>query len=197
MHAATAASVFDVEIEDVTADQRRMAKAVNFGIMYGQGAFGLAQQLGISRTEGKEIIDAYFEKFTGIKGYIDDTTALVHDQGYVKTLNGRRRLFPNINANNRGLQAASERAAINMPIQGTAADMMKLAMIRVHDRMRSEGVESLLMLQVHDELLCEVPPAEVDLMTELLTTEMVNALPLDGVPVVVDTGIGDSWYEAH
>ncbi len=197
IHAATAASVFDVPLDEVTSDQRRMAKAVNFGIMYGQGAFGLAQQLGISRTEGKEIIDAYFEKFPGIKKYIDDTITLVHDQGYVKTLNGRRRLFPNINANNRGLQAASERAAINMPIQGTAADMMKVAMIRVHERMRAEGLESLLMLQVHDELLCEVPPGEVDQMTALLREEMTNALPLEGVPIVVDTGMGDSWYEAH
>lgn len=197
VHKATAATLFDVPLTDVTSDQRRIAKTVNFGIMYGQGAFGLAQILGISRTEGQQIIANYFEKYPGIKKYIDDTIASTRDRGYATTLRGRRRYFPLISGNNRGLQAAAERAAINMPIQGTAADMMKLAMINVHRRMEREGVTSLMMLQVHDELLFEVPTSELEQMKTLVREEMEQALPLDGVPVLVDVGHGASWYEAH
>jgi DNA polymerase-1 len=197
VHKATAATLFDVPLTDVTSDQRRIAKTVNFGIMYGQGAFGLAQILGISRTEGQQIIANYFEKYPGIKKYIDDTIASTRDRGYATTLRGRRRYFPLISGNNRGLQAAAERAAINMPIQGTAADMMKLAMINVHRRMEREGVASLMMLQVHDELLFEVPTSELEQMKTLVREEMEQALPLDGVPVLVDVGHGASWYEAH
>ncbi len=197
IHAATAANLFGKPLSEVTTDQRRIAKTVNFGIMYGQGAFGLSQQLQISRTEAQEIITQYFEKYPGIKRYIDETIAETRQRGFATTLSGRRRLFPTINANNRGLQAAAERAAINMPIQGTAADMIKLAMIRVHDRMLREQVQSLLVLQVHDELLCEVPEAEVGTMTAILKEEMEAALPLRDVPVVVETGVGNSWNEAH
>lgn len=197
VHKATAATLFDTPLAEVTSDQRRIAKTVNFGIMYGQGAFGLAQTLGLSRTESQQIIANYFEKYPGIKKYIDDTIATTRDRGYATTLLGRRRYFPLINGNNRGLQAAAERAAINSPIQGTAADMMKVAMINVHRRMQEERVQSIMMLQVHDELLFEVPTSELDVMIDLARTEMVNAFPLEGVPIVVDVGHGASWYEAH
>lgn len=197
IHSATAAILYDVPIGAVTSDHRRTAKTVNFGIMYGLGAFGLAQRLGISRTEGQAIIDNYFAKYAGIKRYIDDTIASTREKGYASTLMGRRRYFPTINSSNRGLRTAAERASINMPIQGTAADMMKLAMIRVHDRMKDEGLRSLLMLQVHDELVFEAYRDELDVLRVLVKEEMEAALPLDGVPIVVETGEGASWYEAH
>lgn len=197
VHAATAAILHDVAIEDVTSDQRRVAKTVNFGIMYGLGAFGLAQRLGISRTEGQQIIENYFAKYPGIKTYIDTTIESTRERGYASTLLGRRRYFPLINASNRGLRTAAERAAINMPIQGTAADMMKLAMIRVHGRMQRENSKAIMMLQVHDELLFEVATDEAQALREMVKTEMEQALPLEGVPVIVETGQGASWYEAH
>lgn len=197
IHAATAAILFDTSIESVTSDQRRVAKTVNFGIMYGQGAFGLAQGLGIPRNEAQKIIENYFEKYAGIKNYIDETVATTRERGYASTILGRRRYFPTINASNRGLRTAAERAAINMPIQGTAADMMKLAMIRVHKRMKSEGFQALMMLQVHDELVFESPENEVDALSTLAKEEMEAALPLELVPVIVETGNGASWYEAH
>jgi DNA polymerase-1 len=197
IHAATAAILHDVEIKDVTTEQRRIAKTVNFGIMYGLGAFGLAQRLGISRTEGQTIIENYFAKYPGIKQYIDSTIESTRERGYASTLLGRRRYFPLINAANRGLRTAAERAAINMPIQGTAADMMKLAMVRVHSRMQAEDSSAIMMLQVHDELLFEVAETDAPYLREMVKTEMEQALPLEGVPVVVETGVGSSWYEAH
>jgi DNA polymerase-1 len=197
VHAATAAVLFDIDRADVTSEQRRIAKTVNFGIMYGQGAFGLAGQLGIARGEAQDIINNYFEKYAGIKRYIDETIASTRDRGYATTVLGRRRYFPTIMSNNRGLRTAAERAAINMPIQGTAADMMKIAMVRVHDRMRNEGCRSILMLQVHDELVFECPADEVEQISTIAREEMQQALPLEGVPIVVETGTGGSWYEAH
>ncbi|MBU3741616.1 MAG: DNA polymerase I [Candidatus Kapabacteria bacterium] len=196
VHAATAAQLFDTPIEHVTADQRRVAKTVNFGIMYGQGAHGLSQQLGISRTEAQQIIASYFEKYAGIKRYIDSTVESTRSKGYATTLLGRRRYFPLIESDNRGLRTAAERAAVNMPIQGTAADMMKLAMIRVHAEMQRHKMRSLLMLQVHDELVLEAFNDEVDDLRALVVEEMQNALPLDGVPVLVESGVGPSWYHA-
>lgn len=197
VHAATAAGLFGVEIADVTPDQRRIAKTVNFGIMYGQGAFGLSQQLGISRTEAQSIIDSYFAAYGGIKQFIDSTVETTRSRGYATTMLGRRRYFHTINSNNRALRTAAERAAVNTPIQGTAADMIKIAMIRVHERMQREGMRSLLMLQVHDELVFEARNDELDALTTLVRQEMEQALPLDGVPVVVDTGHGPTWYHAH
>lgn len=197
IHAATAAILHDVDIADVTSEQRRIAKTVNFGIMYGLGAFGLAQRLGISRTDGQQIIENYFAKYPGIKEYIDTTIATTRERGYASTLLGRRRYFPLINASNRGLRTAAERAAINMPIQGTAADMMKLAMIRVHQRMQHESSAAIMMLQVHDELLFEVAESDASALREMVKYEMEQALPLEGVPVIVETGQGASWYEAH
>jgi DNA polymerase-1 len=197
IHAATAAILHDVDLVDVTSEQRRIAKTVNFGIMYGLGAFGLAQRLGISRTDGQQIIENYFAKYPGIKEYIDSTIATTRERGYASTLLGRRRYFPLINASNRGLRTAAERAAINMPIQGTAADMMKLAMIRVHQRMQHESSAAIMMLQVHDELLFEVSESDASALREMVKYEMEQALPLEGVPVIVETGQGASWYEAH
>lgn len=197
IHSATAAILHDVSLGDVTAEQRRVAKTVNFGIMYGLGAFGLAQRLGVPRSEGQKIIESYFEKYPGIKRYMDDTIASTRERGYAATILGRRRYFPMINAANRGLRTAAERAAINMPIQGTAADMMKLAMIRVHHRMQTDGYASMMLLQVHDELVFEAPESEVDALCSMVKHEMEHALPLDGVPVIVESGTGPSWYDAH
>lgn len=197
IHSATAAILHDVPISEVTSDQRRVAKTVNFGIMYGLGAFGLAQRLGIPRTEGQKIIESYFEKYPGIKRYMDETIESTRERGYASTILGRRRYFPMINAANRGLRTAAERAAINMPIQGTAADMMKLAMIRVHNRMQTDGFTAMMLLQVHDELVFEAPESEVESLSTMVKREMEQALPLNGVPVVVESGSGPSWYEAH
>lgn len=197
IHKATAAILFDVPIHEVTTEQRRVAKTTNFGIMYGQGAFGLAQRLGISRTEGQTIIANYFEKYPGIREFINTTIATTRDRGYTQTLRNRRRYFPLINSNNKALQAAAERACINTPIQGSAADMMKLAMINTYRRMQREGFKALMMLQVHDELLFEVPTAELETLRALVVEEMENAMPLNNVPVLVETGHGASWYEAH
>jgi DNA polymerase-1 len=197
IHAATAAVMNDVAIDQVTTEQRRAAKAINFGIMYGLGAFGLSQRLGISRTEGQAIIDNYFLKYPGIKAYMDSTIEQTRERGYAATLMGRRRYFPMITSNNRNLRTQAERAAINMPIQGTAADMMKLAMLRVHAEMRERGLRSLMMLQVHDELVFEAFPDEIDALQELVVRNMVEALPLRDVPVVVESGRGSTWFDAH
>ncbi len=197
IHAATASVLFDKSLEQVDANMRRVAKTVNFGIMYGLGAFGLAQRLGISRTEGKQIITNYFEKYPGIKNYIDKTIKFVEGYGYAETLLGRRRYFKNINSKNRNLKTADERAAINLPIQGTAADMMKIAMINTDREIRRRGFKSLMLLQVHDELVFEALKSEIESLTELVVNEMQNALSLGDIPVVVDTGTGTNWLEAH
>ena len=197
IHAATAAALFGTSIEDVDANQRRIAKTVNFGIMYGQGSFGLARQLGISRTEAKEIIDQYFLRYPHIKLYIDQTIETAKKQGYVETLLGRRRYFPALESNNQSIRQGAERAAINMPIQGTAADMMKIAMINVHARMKKEGLKSLMILQIHDELVFDAIMDELEVLRALVKEEMESALPLGNVPVLVETGIGKNWEEAH
>lgn len=197
IHAATAAALFGISLEDVDSDKRRIAKTVNFGIMYGQGSFGLAKQLGISRTEAKEIIDHYFLRYPNIKLYIDQTIEKAKKQGYVETLLGRRRYFPSLESNNQAIRQGAERAAINMPIQGTAADMMKLAMINVHGRMKKEQLKSLMILQIHDELVFDAINDEVDYLRTLVKEEMESAMPLGEVPILVETGIGNNWEEAH
>ena len=197
IHAATAAALFGISLEDVDSDKRRIAKTVNFGIMYGQGSFGLAKQLGISRTEAKEIIDHYFLRYPNIKFYIDQTIEKAKKQGYVETLLGRRRYFPSLESNNQAIRQGAERAAINMPIQGTAADMMKLAMINVHGRMKKEQLKSLMILQIHDELVFDAIKDEVDYLRTLVKEEMESAMPLGEVPILVETGIGNNWEEAH
>lgn len=197
IHTATAAKLFDVPLANVDSAMRRKAKTVNFGIMYGQGAFGLARQLGISRTEGKEIIDQYFRQYERIKNYMEHTIRSCELTGYVETLCGRRRYLPDIRSANATIKAAAERTAVNTPIQGTAADMIKIAMIRLHKEMKVRSLRSVMMLQVHDELVFEVVPEELDEMKALVKETMESALPLGNVPVLVETGVGMNWDEAH
>ncbi|MBE2214686.1 MAG: DNA polymerase I [Opitutaceae bacterium] len=196
IHTATAAKVYGVEPAAVTREMRARAKMVNFGIPYGISAFGLAQRLNIPRSEAAALIDGYFDKFSGIRGYIDRTIAFAHRHGFVETVTGRRRALPDIHSANATTRAGAERNAINTPIQGTAADMIKLAMTRVHGELRGRRLRSRLLLQVHDELLLEVPHDEVDEVRALVEKCMKNALPL-AVPIVVETGVGANWLEAH
>ncbi|TAL69249.1 MAG: DNA polymerase I [Bacteroidetes bacterium] len=197
IHSATASILFDTEIDRVDSNMRRVAKTVNFGIMYGLGSFGLAQRLGLSKTEAQGIIDNYFNKYPGIKKYIEETIAATRQKGYAETLMGRRKYYPNIKSNNRNLRTADERAAINMPIQGTAADMLKIAMLKLDRVMVKENLKSMMLLQVHDELVFEVFPDELDILKTLIKQEMENALPIGDIPVVVEIGVGKNWYEAH
>ena len=197
IHSATAAILFDTPIENIDADKRRVAKTVNFGIMYGLGTFGLAQRLTITRKESSEIIKNYFEKYPGIKNYIDSTIKSTEKNGYAETISGRRKYFPMINASNRNLKAGAERAAINMPIQGTAADMLKIAMINIHREMQKRKFQSKMILQVHDELVFEAVINEIEEIKDLVTKLMVDALPLGRVPIEVSAGIGNNWFEAH
>jgi DNA polymerase I len=196
IHTATAAKVFGVELAAVDTEMRRRAKTVNFGIIYGISAFGLAERVGISRGEAAEIIDAYFEQFPGIKKYMDDTINFCREHGFVKTLLGRKRYIRDINSQNRTVVGFAERNAINAPIQGSAADMIKLAMINVHHRMIKDKYESKMILQVHDELLFDVVKPELAKLTAMVKEEMEKALPLK-VPVLVEAGSGNNWLEAH
>ncbi len=196
IHASTAAKVFGVEMNDISRDMRRKAKEVNFGIMYGIGPFGLANRLEISQGEAKEIITRYFERFPKVKQYINDTIDSARRRGYVETLSGRRRYLTDINSRNANIRGNAERQAINMPIQGTAADMLKIAMINIDREMMRLKLQSKMLLQVHDELVFEVAPAEVDQMKSLVMDKMQSALPLS-VPVEVEVGVGKNWLEAH
>ena len=198
IHTATAAKVYGIEEADVTSTMRRAAKAVNFGIIYGQSAFGLAENLGISRTEAKGIIDNYFREYPSIKGYMDDSIAFAKQHGYVQTLMGRKRQLRDIYSANQTVRGYAERNAINMPIQGTAADMIKLAMINIHNELGRRQLKSKMILQVHDELLFDVPFDETDEVRQLVVEGMEQAMPLkNGVPVKVETGSGNNWLEAH
>lgn len=198
IHTATAARVYGVDEADVTREMRRAAKAVNFGIIYGQTAFGLAGSLGISRTEAKEIIENYFKQYPGIKQYMDDTIDYAREHGYVKTLKGRKRYLADINSANQTVRGFAERNAINSPIQGTAAEMIKLAMIKVHEELGKTTLKSRMILQVHDELVFDVPEEEVDELKELVVKGMESALPLpNDVPINAEAGIGDNWLAAH
>lgn len=196
IHASTAAKVFGVNISDVVPLMRRKAKEVNFGIMYGIGPFGLANRLEITQTEAKEIIAKYFERFPRVKQYINDTIATARSKGYVSTLLGRRRYLPDINSRNQNTRGNAERQAINMPIQGTAADMIKLAMIHIDKALRENNLKSRMLLQVHDELVFELPRHEVDHLTSLIRDRMTNAMKLT-VPVEVEVGTGRNWLDAH
>jgi DNA polymerase-1 len=198
IHKATAAKVYGVTEEEVTFEQRRNAKAVNFGIIYGQSAFGLAESLGISRTESKEIIDNYFREYASIKKYMEDSIEFGRKNGYVKTLMGRKIRLADINSSNQTVRGFAERVAINAPIQGSAADMIKLAMIKISKAMKDAKVKSRMVLQVHDELVFEVPLDEVDVMKTLVLENMQTALPLPNeVPVVAEYGTGKNWLDAH
>jgi DNA polymerase-1 len=197
IHSATAATLFDKTADEVDGDERRAAKTVNFGIMYGLGSFGLASRLDISRKRAKEIIDSYFEKFPFIKKYMDETISFAEEKGYAETLCGRRRFFPDIRSKNRQRRTGAERAAINMPIQGTAADMMKIAMIAIDKEMQEKQYKSKMILQVHDELVFDVYKPELDDIKELVAKHMTNAMSLGDIPLDVDMGTGESWFEAH
>ncbi|MEE9162556.1 MAG: DNA polymerase I, partial [Candidatus Neomarinimicrobiota bacterium] len=196
IHAQTAATVFQVPVDEVTPDMRRTAKVVNFGIMYGAGPFRMSQELDISIQEGRELIDRYFNTYPGIRKFVDDLLSRARSDGYVKTIRGRRRQVPYIKSSNQRLRSAAERVAVNMPIQGTAAELIKLAMIQIHRRLREEKFKARMILQIHDELLFETPEDEVERLAEMAVAEMEAALTLE-VPLKVDWGFGPSWYEAH
>lgn len=198
IHTATAAKVYGIEEADVSKEMRYKAKSVNFGIIYGQGAFGLADNLGISRGEAKTIIDNYKKEFSGITKYMEDTINFARDKGYVQTLMGRKRWLKDINSANFTVRGFAERNAINSPIQGTAADMIKMAMVKVQAAIQKEGLRSRMILQVHDELVFDTYRDEAETLRALVLENMQSAMPLpNGVPVVAEAGIGENWLEAH
>ena len=196
VHAKTASEVFDVSLEEVTPDLRRNAKAINFGLIYGISAFGLGKQLGINRNLAAEYMAMYFEKYPNVKTYMEKTKDDARDAGYIETLFGRRLYLRDINANNAIRRQASERIAINAPVQGSAADIMKIAMINTHRSLKKSGLKAKLTLQVHDELIVDTPKNETDKVTKLLTKSMQEAANLD-VPLEVDIGMGNNWDQAH
>lgn len=196
VHAMTAAKIFGINIDEVTADQRRIAKTANFGIMYGISAFGLSQRLKIGRAEAKKIIEDYFANFPAISSYIEDTVAAARETGYVETIFGRRRYLPDINSKNATVRSLAERNAINAPIQGTAADIIKLAMTNVDKRLAAEGLQSRMVLQIHDELMFDAFPSEVDFLKKIVTEEMENVISLS-IPLTVECNHGNNWLEAH
>ena len=196
VHAATAAKIFNVPIEQVTKDQRRQAKTANFGIIYGISAFGLAQQLDCSRSEAKALIDGYFAAFPGVIDYIERQKDLARQQGYAITLFGRKRYLPDILSHNATVRSFAERNAVNSPIQGTAADIIKMAMVTIHRRLKAEGLKAQMIMQVHDELNFNVPENEIDKVREIVISEMQNVVHLT-VPLIADCGIGSNWLQAH
>ena len=196
VHSATAAEVFDVSLEGVTTDQRRKAKAINFGLIYGMSAFGLAKQIGVARGEAQEYIDRYFARYPGVADYMDATRAIAHEQGYVETLLGRRLYLPEINARNKQRQLAAERTAINAPMQGTAADIIKLAMIDMDVWLTDTGLDAKMIMQVHDELVFEVADDACETLCDNVTQRMANVIELQ-VPLLTEVGVGDNWDEAH
>jgi DNA polymerase-1 len=196
IHAATAARVFDVPPEEVTREQRSNAKTVNFGIIYGVSAFGLSQQTNLNRTESKALIDTYYDSYPQLKQYIADQVNFAREHGYVATVLGRRRYLKDINSQNAVVRGAAERNAVNAPIQGSAADIIKLAMIRIYQKMKAENWQSKMLLQVHDELVFDVLKSEKDGFKEMVKTEMENAFDI-GLPLLVNVGFGENWLEAH
>lgn len=196
IHAATAAKVFGVPLSDVDREMRSKAKAVNFGIAYGQGAFGLSQNLNISRGEAKEIIDSYFTKYSSVKGYMDSSIEEARENGFCTTIMGRVLRLRDINSANHMVRSQAERIAINAPIQGSAADIIKVAMINIHNWLQKTEYKTKMLLQVHDELIFDVPKDEMDIIKPIVEKEMENAFKL-AVPLVVDSGIGNNWLEAH
>jgi DNA polymerase-1 len=196
VHTATAAKVFGVALKDVTAEMRRKAKMVNYGIAYGISPFGLAQRLAISRAEAAEIINSYFNQFSGIREYIDQTIAFARQHGYVQTVTGRRRYLRDIRSANQSVRAGAERNAINMPIQGTAADMIKIAMIRIDRELRERELKTRMLLQVHDELVFELHQTEEPAVRTLVSELMTGAIRLD-VPIEIELGVGTNWLAAH
>jgi DNA polymerase-1 len=196
IHAATAAKVFNVPIEEVDREMRGKAKAVNFGIIYGQSAFGLAQSLNISRTEAKEIIESYNAQFPKLKGYMDGNIAFAREHGFVETIMKRKRYLKDINSRNAIVRGHAERNAINAPIQGSAADVIKLAMINVHRIFKEHNFKSKMLLQVHDELVFDAHKDEIEIIKPLIIEAMESAVQLV-VPLDVEVGVGENWLEAH
>jgi DNA polymerase-1 len=196
IHTATAAKIFGVELADVTREMRSRAKTANFGIIYGISSFGLSERLTIGRKEAKDLIDGYFNSYPGVKTYMDESINKARNVGYVTTMFGRKRYLNDIHSRNQVVRGNAERNAINAPIQGSAADIIKIAMVKIHDRMKAEKYKSKMILQVHDELIFEVVKDEFEKLKELVLFEMSNAVKLD-IPLKVDWGIGNSWFEAH
>ncbi|CAI8211490.1 MAG: DNA polymerase I [Flavobacteriaceae bacterium] len=196
IHASTAAKVFDVPLEEVTREQRSNAKTVNFGIIYGVSAFGLSNQTDLSRGEAKELIDTYYKTYPKLRNYMSELVDFARDNGYVQTVLGRRRYLKDINTANAIVRGAAERNAVNAPIQGSAADIIKIAMINIHEKIEKEGYKSKMLLQVHDELVFDVYKPELSLMKKLIKTEMENAHILS-VPLDVEIGLGEDWLQAH
>jgi DNA polymerase-1 len=196
IHAATASRIYGVDFDNVDQEMRRSAKTVNFGIIYGISAYGLSQRLGVSREEASKMIDQYFEQYPGIKAYMDRSIEEARKQGYVETLLGRKRYLKDINSRNATVRGYAERNAINTPIQGTAADMIKIAMNNIYKRLKDTGVRSNMTMQVHDELVFDAQKEEVDGLKPMIIEEMKKPLSLK-VPVVVEIGTGDNWLEAH
>jgi DNA polymerase-1 len=194
VHAATASRIFNVPPDKVTTEMRRVAKTVNFGVIYGMSDYGLEQATSFSREEAAQFISAYFEKYPKVKDYIEATKSQAREIGYVQTVMGRRRYIPEINSPNRQIREAAERMAINMPVQGTSADIIKIAMVNLHREMAKRNLQSKMTLQVHDELVFEVPPEEIDLMKELVSEIMPQALKLS-VPLKIDIKLGKNWAE--
>ena len=197
IHKATAAGVYGVSIDEVTADQRRNAKTVNFSIIYGAGSTNLSRQLNIKRAEAKELIENYFRQYSGLRRYMEDTVEFARKNGYVSTLKGRKRYLRDINSRNGLARSNSERVAINTPIQGTAADMIKIAMINLHQKMEEMGLQSKMIMQVHDELVFDVFKPELEDLKQIVAEEMKNAIPGLKVPILVEMGTGKNWLEAH
>ncbi|MGB1247644.1 MAG: DNA polymerase I [Chitinophagales bacterium] len=197
IHTTTAAKVFGVAEEEVTREMRSHAKVVNFGIIYGVSAFGLAQQTGLSRTESKEIIESYFKTYPKLKSFMDDNVNEAREKGYVETILGRRRILKDINSKNAILRGHAERNAVNAPVQGSAADMIKVAMINIHNEMQTQKMQSKMILQVHDELVFDVLKSELEQLKEIVKTGMETALPNLKVPIIAEMGIGENWLEAH
>jgi len=196
VHTRTASEVFGVQPQEVTDNMRRAAKAVNFGIAYGLSPHGLSTRLDIPTEEARSIIDRYFQRYAGIKRYLDETLQFAHQKGYVETLFGRRRYMPDIASRNRNVAQAAERAAINMPIQGTAADLIKMAMLKVDAQLLARHPRAAMLLQVHDELLLEAPEGEAEAVAALVQ-ELMSGVAQLRVPLQVEVGSGRSWADAH
>jgi len=196
IHLSTASKVFNVEIKNVSREQRSNAKTVNFGIIYGVSAFGLSNQTNLSRSESKDLIESYFKAYPQLKNYISNQINFARENGYVETILGRRRYLKDINSRNPIVRGGAERNAVNAPVQGSAADIIKIAMIRISDKIKLNNFKSKMLVQVHDELIFEIYKPELQKMKELIKKEMESVFTLN-VPLTVDIGIGENWHEAH
>jgi DNA polymerase-1 len=196
IHSSTASKVFNVEIKNVSKEQRSNAKTVNFGIIYGVSAFGLSNQTNLSRSESKDLIESYFKAYPELKNYISNQINFARENGYVETILGRRRYLKDINSRNPIVRGGAERNAVNAPVQGSAADIIKIAMVKISDKIKLNNFKSKMLVQVHDELIFEIYKPELQKMKELIKKEMESVFTLN-VPLTVDIGIGENWHEAH